>query len=81
MKDYNIRYEVGDVYTKRTENSVYEFVAIHDGSRGCGTCIGRLHRDICDWLPVGCGDDSVAWVPNNEAANVLFVTLKLEATP
>lgn len=81
MRDSQPRYDVGDVFTKRTENSVYEFVAIPDGSRGCGKCIGRLHRDICDWLPIGCGDDRVAWVPNNEAANVLFVTLKLEATP
>lgn len=70
-------YEPGDTFRW---DSQYEVVASEDRAHnaGCDACIGNLHRDICDALPLGCNEDEIVWRPNNEAASLLVVITKLE---
>lgn len=76
MKEHR-RYKPGDTF--RWDDQ-YEAIAHldRDNDSGCDDCIGILHTDICDALPRGCNEDEIVWKPNNEAANVLVVILKLE---
>lgn len=73
------RYEPGDTFT--TMKDRYEFVAVADNNNGCERCMGNLHRSICDMLPTGCGEDSIAWKPSNDAAKLLLTIIKLEGIP
>jgi hypothetical protein len=70
------KYKPGDTF--RWGDGQYEVVARHDNDNGCAHCVGRLHTDICDALPMGCGDDEIVWAPLNDTACLMVVSLKLE---
>jgi hypothetical protein len=69
-------YEPGDTF--RWGDGQYEVVAEDDEGGGCEGCMGKLHTDVCDALPLGCNTDGIVWRPLNDTAKLLFVTLKLE---
>jgi hypothetical protein len=68
-------YSPGYTFTKDS----YKFVAVEDEGNGCMLCVGRGgDHSICDMLPRGCGEDSVAWQPANDEALALVIANKLE---
>jgi hypothetical protein len=67
-------YKPGDTFRW----DAYEVVAKHDNDNGCDGCVGKLHTDICNALPGRCNEDEIIWVPLNDTACLMVVSLKLE---
>jgi hypothetical protein len=70
--------KTGDLFEHGPSGAV--FTAVQEiETDSCEGCAGDVSQQVCNVMPRGCSATRIIWKPFNTKAEVLAVTLRLEA--